>query len=206
MNIQTLRRQLLSWGVTAIGVHAAVVTKFGLTPSEASYLSQVVNGYSFGEKSARNWETKLRLPAKFLDQELRAEQPRVGYMEFRPVAQPLNLSSFDDAPSVNWEAIMTTGSDLPVTFTCAVPDDALAPNTPRGTPVVFDAGNRHPPPGVGVLLEDKHGARYIRVYRAAVGGQWTAWARNPDYPSLESATHGLRILAVARHRMLDGTL
>lgn len=49
------------------GGHARVVEALRLTQSQASYLSQLMNGYSFGEKSARNWEARLKLPKGSLD-------------------------------------------------------------------------------------------------------------------------------------------
>lgn len=98
MDVQETRRAQLGAWVAANGGHAAVVAKYSLTNSEGSYLSQVVNGYSIGEKSARNWEAKLKLPDKFLDQDFRAEQPPAGYLGTHPVAHPMSLLSFDDPP------------------------------------------------------------------------------------------------------------
>lgn len=101
---------------------------------------------------------------------------------------------------------MNNKVELPASFTCEMPDDALAPNTPKGTPVIFDRSDQHPAAGIGVLVQDRHGTRHIRTFRPGIGGHWVAWARNEHYLSLESEKHGLLMLAVARHRMLDGSL
>lgn len=61
-----MRRQALRVFVRDAGGHASVVRKFNLTQSQASYLSQLTaegSAASFGERSARNWEERLRLPA-----------------------------------------------------------------------------------------------------------------------------------------------
>lgn len=64
---QERRRVVLRAWIKANGGHAAVVEKRRLTPSQASYLSQVVNGYSFASRAARNMEERLGMPAKHLD-------------------------------------------------------------------------------------------------------------------------------------------
>ena len=95
--------------------------------------------------------------------------------------------------------------ELPEVFRCELVDDALAPNTPKGTPIVF-ARNAAPYPGVGVLVEDRDGVRYVRVYTQGAAGHWMASARHPAYVSLDSEQHGLKLLAVAQHRLLGGEL
>lgn len=69
MDIQDLRRRRLAEWVTAHGGHGAVVRDRGLNTSQASFLSQVVNGYSFGERAARSMEARLGMPADYLDKE-----------------------------------------------------------------------------------------------------------------------------------------
>lgn len=113
-------------------------------------------------------------------------------------------------PLQTWEWIVTKRGPLPPRFRCEVPDDALWSSTeggtPKGTPVVFVATSQPPKPGTGVIVEDRTGARYLRVYRLGLGDHWTAAVRNPNYPALDSERDGLRIVAVAEHRMLDGQL
>lgn len=61
------RERLRAW-VRDAGGHAVVVRKCGLTPAQASFLSQVINGYRFGERAARGMEQRLGLPQRYLDQ------------------------------------------------------------------------------------------------------------------------------------------
>jgi hypothetical protein len=68
-------------------------------------------------------------------------------------------------------------------------------------------GRSTPPvPGTGVIVEDRSGARYLRLFRLGLGDHWTAAVRNPNYPALDSERDGLRIVAVAENRLLDGLL
>lgn len=66
-----VRRAALRQFVAAEGGHAAVVARYGLSQSQASYLSQITTPKSkaaFGERSARGWEERFRLARGFLDQ------------------------------------------------------------------------------------------------------------------------------------------
>jgi hypothetical protein len=125
------------------------------------------------------------------------------------LAHDMNPTAHDHPPLLTWEVIVN-GGVLPKRFRCEVPDDALwSPTeggTARGTPVVFVTTDQPPVPGTGVLVEDKHGERYVRIYRQALSGAWLAAARNPNYLTLDSGKHGLRLLAVAENRLLDGQL
>lgn len=129
------------------------------------------------------------------------ETPRVEY----GVAHPLSHTKFDDPSSLTWEDVKVNKA-LPTLFTCSMPDDALAPDTPKGTVVLFAVGDAELVPGVGVIVEDGAGDRHVRIYRPRVGGDWIAWARNDNYPTLESKRHSLKVIAVARNRMMDGIL
>lgn len=128
------------------------------------------------------------------------EKTRAHAMSYRP---------HDHPPLMTWESIVRREEPIPERFRCEVPDEALwtaaEGGTARGTPVVFRRTNEAPPPGTGVLVEDSSGHRYIRVYRQAVGG-WVAAARNENYLTLHSREHGLKLLAVAENRLLDGQL
>lgn len=113
------------------------------------------------------------------------------------VAHPLSFSLADDGLPLDWEDIVAT-DQLPSRFCCAVPDDALAPRTLRGTRFTFDR-NAQPAPGLVVLVEDASGTRYVRRYTQGAGHHWTASAAD-GYVTLDSITHGLRLLAVAVSR------
>jgi hypothetical protein len=90
-------------------------------------------------------------------------------------------------------------SDLPDQFVIRVPDDALSPNLPRGTEVIFErAGSAHP--GECVLIEDGRHQRHLRRYVQGLDGTYTAQAINGAYVNLESVRDGLKILAVMAWR------
>ena len=93
---------------------------------------------------------------------------------------------------------------LPARFSAAVWDDALAPQTPRGTVLVFEAAAT-PQPGHGVLVQDATGALHVRRYIPGTAGRWVAGARNDAYTPMDSERDGLKLLAVATGR-LDGAV
>lgn len=120
------------------------------------------------------------------------------------LAHALSHTKFDHPPTVKWEDIMQNGPELPVEFECAVPDGALSPLTPKGTRLLF-ATAAAPAPGLGVLVEDGDGFRYIRRYVQGAGDRWLAAASHRDYANLDSVDNRLKILAVATGRM-DGSV
>lgn len=194
--IQERRRVRLAAWVANHGGHAECARKFGLTGSQASYLSQVLNGYSLAEKSARAWEGRLRMPLNHLDQE---DGPQVA--ETPPtyvVAHEMSHLPFTLPPTLSWEAVMQS-KELPARFVVQVPDAALEPNLPRGTEVVFERASQAAP-GECVLVEDGQGGRYVRRYVQGVGGAFKAQAINDAYVTLESARDGLTVLAVMAWR------
>lgn len=67
MDIQDHRRQRLAVWVASKGGHGAVVRDHKLSVSQASFLSQVINGYSFAERAARNMEQRLGMERGYLD-------------------------------------------------------------------------------------------------------------------------------------------
>jgi len=115
----------------------------------------------------------------------------------RSQAQLLSLDSHTVPPrTLLWGDLMKT--TLPRQFRVALPDDAMAPDAKAGELVEMDTGEK-PRPGDGVLVQDAAGAIYFRKYRPGRGDAWTAYATNPDYPSLESERDGLEIIATMIH-------
>lgn len=85
-------------------------------------------------------------------------------------------------------------ANMPTEFRTFAPDDALAPRLRAGQVVTFDR-SLSPRAGDAVLLEDRTGARHIRIYRPVVG-RWEAHALQPDWPVMDSERDGLVALAV----------
>lgn len=143
----------------------------------------------------RAWAERLNAPTGWTP----SQHPPEGVI-VRPVAQDLiHPQSEDDLPQHTWEFILSVpASDLPKRFRAAMPDDALAPDTPRGLVLHFstEAG---PVIGHGVLVQDAAGGRHVRRYAQGLGGAWRAEARNTAYMTLHSGD-GVQLLAVATGR------
>jgi hypothetical protein len=197
MDIQDVRRTNLAAWVVQHGGHATAARAVGLKQSTAAYLSACINGYAIGERSARNWERRLRLQQGALDKPpALAEQPP-PYIDAteRGMAQNLSHLAQTVAPTLTWEQLMAKPNELPAEFHVVLPDDAMAPRAPAGVKVKFKR-DQQPAPGDAVLVQLGNGALYFREYRARVGGAWEAHATNPAYPSLASDHHQLVVLAV----------
>lgn len=113
-----------------------------------------------------------------------------------PVAQEMSAYRFDHVPTLTLEHAMDW-STLPEQFEAAMPDDALAPDYPRGMLLVWSC-TKAPRAGSVVLLKDRHGHPHVREYRPGIDPhQWSASAINRAYPALgpDSAT----IMATARY-------
>ena len=94
--------------------------------------------------------------------------------------------------------------DIPERFVLAMPDDALAPHTVRGTRLLFVKGDQPTSFGVGVLVRDAQGQHHVRRYVQGPAGQWAAEARNTAYRSI-GASDGALIVAWVEGRF-DGAV
>jgi hypothetical protein len=145
----------------------------------------------------RGWFDSLLPPLVASDVRREDSQPAQPLRSSAHAHEVLS-SSFMLPVSITWELLMQT-DDLPERFVVEVPDDALAPNLPRGTAVVFERASL-PQPGECVLVQDSRGARYMRRYVQGVGGAFTAQALNDAYVTLGSGRDGLKVLAVMAWR------
>jgi len=86
--------------------------------------------------------------------------------------------------------------ELPARFVVAVPDAAIANEHAQGTEIVFD---RSAPPKVGrpVIVQDRAGLRYLRLYGNVRGERWQALATSIGHATLDSEADGLVLLAAA---------
>jgi hypothetical protein len=100
MEIKKIRVERLKAFVQDEGGPAAVARKFN--DVDASYLSQLINGHRpFGEKSARNLESKFSLPALYFDS-LELQQERGLY-----IVQQI-YDQMDEKTRQQWIAIGNT--------------------------------------------------------------------------------------------------
>lgn len=74
------RRERLKRLVADAGGHNAFVKRHKLSTSRSSFISQVINGYSFGEKSAEKLAGELKLDPDYFDRtsEQDKEMPKHG--------------------------------------------------------------------------------------------------------------------------------
>lgn len=183
--------------------------ELGRTPA---FWSDLARGRkSFGEKLARSIEEHAGLPRLALDDPANAlcrnahlpkGEPTSGgtHLGGESVENLSQLSAIVLPTTVEWETIAMGA--IPERFVLAMPDDALAPQTPRGTKLIFVAGSEPPRYGVGVLVEDPMGARYVRRWVQGVAGGWVAEARNNAYRNL-SSSDGAKVIAWVQARF-DG--
>jgi len=110
------------------------------------------------------------------------------------VAQPVSPYGSKVPPRMTWEELMKK-TDLPTTFRVTLNDDALAPRLRSGDFVELTT-NIEPGAGDGVLIQDAHGNRFVRIYRLRRPGVWSAAAPNEAYESMDGERDGLTVLAV----------
>lgn len=135
-----------------------------------------------------------------------AMEPEPAYSR-GSLAHPTDYDAATIPQTMNWEEIMAC-EPLPSRFVLAMPDDALAPNTPRGIRLILERhapGTTLPAPGTGILVEDQTGRRHLRMFAQGHGDDWEAHARVSAYRSLKRSEDGLDLLAVVTGR-LDGAV
>jgi hypothetical protein len=96
-------------------------------------------------------------------------------------------------PTIEWSKIMQ--EDLPPEFQTALPDNAMAPDAPRGTRCIF-VTDATPQPGDWILVSDAEGHIHCREYRVVSPGRWEAHAIHRAYLPMHSEEQGLTIIAV----------
>lgn len=99
-----------------------------------------------------------------------------------------------DYRSLTWGDLMTV-KPLPDLFVVELQDDSMAPRANKGDAVLFST-SEVPRAGDGVLVQDRSGQIYFRVYRERRPGLWTAQPLSDAYHPLDSAEDGLVVLAV----------
>lgn len=93
---------------------------------------------------------------------------------------------------VTFEGLPVTKLDVP--FQMKLPGDELMPIASRGETGLF-MPDKQPKPGRGVLLKDKAGNFYLRLFGEGIGGNWVGYSNQPGIPTLERDTHGVEVVA-----------
>lgn len=89
----------------------------------------------------------------------------------------------------DWVAV-----DLSARFEVELPNDALAPEYPKGVVMRFDPG-RERRAGWPCIVKDAAGHFHVRDYEEGFGGAWRAVARSRGFAPLDSEAHGLVFVA-----------
>lgn len=132
-----------------------------------------------------------------------AQSPKSGHPEAGAhsdvnLAHGLSLVPFQDPPTISWERVLS-GELLPPLFKLAMPDDALAPRTPRGTVYIFSTEGA-PEDGDVVLVKAANGKPCMRLHFDGVGGDWEVRSRDAAHPPMQRVRDGVERLARALFR------
>lgn len=99
-----------------------------------------------------------------------------------------------DAPALTWEQLMQA-EKLPSLFRVSLVDNALADELHAGDEVVIDT-TANAAAGDFVVVRDRDGQLYVRMYRERRAGEWSAHAMNPAFEPMESVRDGLTVVGV----------
>ena len=167
-------------------------------PKMRSHLSNIGAGQkAMGDTLAANLERALNLPAGWMD----AQHPVAG--DVHPsygVAQNLSYPrASDDLPMLSWEDLVQR--PVPEIFRTILTDDALSPEHPAGTEIVWTTRRKAAPSRL-ILVKDRHGQIHARqCHQGRAPGHWIAAPINPAYVTFDSQEVGLELLAVYKGRL-----
>lgn len=92
-------------------------------------------------------------------------------------------------------------TEVPDLFRAITSDDAMAPDFPIGTELVWTT-RRRVQPGRLMLVRDAHGRVHTRrCHQAAEPGQWIAVPSNEAFASFSSQDPAVSVLAVFKGRL-----
>lgn len=167
-------------------------------PTLKGHLSNLRNGIrGLGDTLAADIEDAAELPRGWMDeQHLIAGETPPTYA----IAQDLSHAmSSHSIPLVPWEKIVQ--GNVPDVFRAVLTDDALAPDFPAGTEVVWTT-RRRAAPGRFILVQDRHGQIHARqCHQGRTPGQWLATPINPAYLTFDSAEESITLVAVYKGRL-----
>lgn len=181
----------------AIGKAAGLARLLG-KPGHRSLLSAIRNSHrGMGDELAADIEHVTGKPRGWMDRQhtFAGENPPAWQ-----VAQDVSYrAASDDLPLLAWETIVH--DQTPAVFRAVLPDDALAPDYPAGTEIVWTT-RRRALPGRLVLVQDRHGQLHARqCHQGRAPGQWIAAPISPAFVTFDSHEDGLRLVAVYKGRL-----
>lgn len=193
-----LRRANLAQLIDRAGGPLKTATALG-KPNLRGHLSNIRDGKrGLGDALAAQLERAFHLPRGWMDaQHLHAGESTPTYGA-KPFVDALIGSN--DLPYLHWESIVAR-QEVPTIFRTALPDDALAPDHPAGTELVWST-RRHPAPGRVILVKDRHQQLHARMcHQGREPGHWLAAPINPAYVTFDSATDGVAVVATFKGRL-----
>jgi hypothetical protein len=173
------------------GGHKTVAMVAGI--SEAN-LWQVLHGIKLPSGKKRGIGRRLvgKLDAKFPGWTKLQTSSTGPALRGTPVAHPVSYPASSDPPLIAWEGLMSTF--LPALFRVSMRDDSMSPWLLEGDLVKFRTSGP-PVRGQPVLLSDRHGQWFVRLYRPRTATAWSAVPVNQAYEALDAERDDLRILA-----------
>lgn len=231
MNVTEARKEVLRGFLASNGGHAAVVAKFNLTQSQASYLSQLTakeSTASFGELSAKNWEVRLRIPSMSLVQPITAiQKSKGGKIESSNVSPvPMGLirvplissvqagvwtevvDNFQPGDAEDW--LMTDVRVSTHSFALEIKGDSMLPEFNPGDRVIIDP-DVAPLPGDFVAAKNGHNEATFKKYRPRGTDEhgntvFELVPLNEDFPSMRSDVTPIKIVGtMVEHRKFRRT-
>ena len=194
--IDEIRRTNLELLITEAGGLERVAAA---ADSSSVYLSQIRNQAldrktqrprQMGTAMARRLEAAFSKPVGWMDT-VRTQEQTPHFRGGTSTISPMQPEP--EPPLLTWGESMP--KYLPAVFCISAPDDSMAPRVRRGDVLRFSSTDK-PRPGDGVLLQDREGVMYFRVYRERRAGDWAAQALNEAFQPLEAERDGLTVLAV----------
>jgi len=211
--VEDARREVLRGFVRDQGGYARVVQAFRLTPSQGSYLSQLIardSAASFGERSAKNWEERLKLRPGVL---VRPDMPGLPQLvrsaddlPFLPGFEGLNVPVLAAAASMGGGAERME-DDFVVGRITVSPQwiaktikpltkpenlrfihgygDSMEPTFSDGDILLVDTGVRHPDiDGIYVLAANER--LFIKRVTERIGGGHEITSDNPKVKTVQA--------------------
>lgn len=168
-------------------------------PKMAAHLTNIRHGKrGMGDQLAAAIAHVINEPPGWMDEQHRSMGEAPAPYKVAQVLSP--LASPNGLPLLSLEALVNDPT-VPEVFRHVLSDDALAPDYPRGTEIVWTT-RRRMLPGRLVLVRDRHGQVHARqCHQGRAPGLWIAAAIDPAYLSFDSAKDELTLLAVYKGRL-----
>jgi hypothetical protein len=195
-DITTPIGRLLKWAADRRMTQAALAARLRVTPQD------ITNWKRRGLPSTQ-YQAAAELFGRSLDElVLGAVNPPLTVPPFGgtqaggSIAQQLSHpAAIIKPPTIAWGALMSSPA-LPELFCVTLPDDAMAPEFPKGCTVTFSTSEGPPRPRDAVLVRDGSGHLYFREFQQRTPSHFVAGATGGGLLPLDSQADGLEVVAI----------